>query len=241
MNFMAVKISMEAIILAGGFGTRLSHIVKDVPKPMAPVCGQPFLKYIVDDLINKGITKIIMAVGYKQDIIIDHFGSSYRNTEIAYSKEDEPLLTGGAVKKALRECSEETIFIINGDTFFDVDLKDMLNMHLENSADLTIALKYMEKFERYGTVDFYGSKVNAFAEKKYKEKGYINGGIYVIKKGLLDFYTQKKFSFETYLTNRIIDLKCVAFLSNSYFIDIGIPEDYEKVQDDFRERFGKFE
>lgn len=232
---------MEAIILAGGFGTRLSHIVKDVPKPMAPVCGMPFLEYIVNDLINKGITRIVMAVGYKQDIIINYFGCLYKNIEIVYSSENKPLYTGGAVKKALKACKEKSVCIINGDTFFDVELKVMLREHECNSADLTIALKHMENFERYGTVEFFGKKITSFEEKMHREKGYINGGIYVITKDLLESYPEDEFSFETYITDRLFDLKVLAFTSNGYFIDIGIPEDYEKAQEDFRERFERFE
>jgi D-glycero-alpha-D-manno-heptose 1-phosphate guanylyltransferase len=229
---------MEAIILAGGFGTRLSHIIKDVPKPMAPVCGNPFLKYIIDDLAIKGITRIIMAVGYKQDVIVDYFGTLYRNIKISYSREEYPLLTGGAIKKALKECEEESILIINGDTFFDVDLNGLINIHKNNNADITIALKYLENFERYGTVEFNNNKIIAFEEKKYKEKGYINGGIYVIKKNLLELNLENKFSLEEYITNKVLDINIFAFLSDGYFIDIGVPADYEKVQIDFKEKYG---
>ena len=96
---------MEVIVLAGGFGTRLSHIIPDLPKPMAPVCGRPFLRYVLDDLQRQGAERVILAVGYKQDAIRGYFGESYRGMELLYSAEDEPLLTGGAIKKALRMCS----------------------------------------------------------------------------------------------------------------------------------------
>ena len=105
---------MEAIILAGGFGTRLKHLIPDLPKPMAYVCGRPFLRYILDDLTDKGVDRIILAVGYLKETIIDYFGDSYRGAEIIYSVEDDPLLTGGAIKKSLHYCEDNDVFIING-------------------------------------------------------------------------------------------------------------------------------
>ena len=95
---------MEAIVLAGGFGTRLAHVVSDVPKPMAPVCNRPFLRFILDDLQAKGIERVVLAVGYKQEVIRDYFGAHYRGMQIVYSSEDTPLFTGGAIKKALQSC-----------------------------------------------------------------------------------------------------------------------------------------
>ena len=143
---------MEAIILAGGLGTRLSHIVKDVPKPMAPVAGRPFLEYILDYLIENDIKRVILATGYKHEIIEQHFGNLYKNIEIIYSVENEPLFTGGAIKKALSKCKENNVFIINGDTYFNVDLKEMKKFHIESNSEITIATKLMYDFERYGTV-----------------------------------------------------------------------------------------
>jgi D-glycero-alpha-D-manno-heptose 1-phosphate guanylyltransferase len=225
---------MEAIILAGGFGTRLSHIVSDVAKPMAPVAGQPFLKYILEDLISKGITRVVMAVGYKKESIITYFGQSYNGCEIVYSDEDRPLFTGGAMKKALTKCREEYVFVINGDTFFDVNLQAMAAEHLKTKADMTIATKEMEDFERYGTVIVEEGKITAFIEKKFKRSGQINGGIYLVKKDLLLSVKGEKFSFETeIMEKKVSEIKIYAFLSKGYFIDIGIEKDYDKAQKDF--------
>ena len=102
----------EAIILAGGFGTRLRHVVSDVPKPMAPVCGRPFLQYILDDLINKGVGRAVLAVGYRADVIEGFFGRAYNGLSLAYSREETPLFTGGAVKKALRACEQQDVFCL---------------------------------------------------------------------------------------------------------------------------------
>ncbi|WP_312094094.1 nucleotidyltransferase family protein [Aminipila sp.] len=225
---------MEAIILAGGFGTRLSHIVSDVPKPMAPVAAQPFVKYIVDDLIQKGIHKVVFAVGYKKECIIDFFGQQYQSCKVEYSEEDMPLLTGGAIKKALRKCENERVFIINGDTFFDVDLSKMMGFHYSNNADITIASKRMNDFDRYGTLVLKENRIFEFKEKQKCENGIINGGIYLINKELLNNVNVDKFSFENdYLEKHTKQNRIFAFFSNGYFIDIGVEEDYKKAQKDF--------
>lgn len=226
---------MEAIILAGGFGTRLSHIVNDVPKPMAPVDGQPFLKYIMDDLIIKGITRVIMAVGHKKESIMKYFGNNYNGCEIAYSVEDEPLLTGGAIKKALTICQDDYVFIINGDTFFDVNLKNMADDHKKNRAHITIATKEMKEIERYGSVLIENGRITKFIEKGIQHYGYINGGIYYLQKDIILLINEIKFSFETdILEAKTIELRVFSYISEGYFIDIGIPKDYERAQKEMR-------
>ena len=222
---------MEAIVLAGGFGTRLSTVVSDVPKPMAPINGRPFLEYLLDDLNEKGISRVILAVGYKKEIIKSHFKEKYKNIDIIYSDEDIPLGTGGAIKKALTLAKDENIFIINGDTFFDVDLKEMYQFHKKNSSKLTLAIKEMEKFDRYGSLILEGDKIIKFEEKKCVDKGYINGGIYLIKKELLNKEEKESFSFEKdILENKKFQIEKYGHKSEGYFIDIGIPEDYYKFQ-----------
>ena len=220
---------MEAIILAGGFGTRLSMVVSDVPKPMAPINGRPFLEYLLDDLNEKGINRVILAVGYKKEIIKSHFKEKYKNIDIIYSDEDIPLGTGGAIKKALTLAKDEDIFIINGDTFFDVDLKEMYQFHKKNSSKLTLAIKGMEKFDRYGSLILEEDRIIKFEEKKYNDKGYINGGIYLINKELLNEKEKESFSFEKeILENENLKIEKYGYKSEGYFIDIGIPEDYYK-------------
>lgn len=223
---------MEAIILAGGFGTRLSTVVSDVPKPMAPIKGRPFLEYLLDDLNEKGINRIILAVGYKKEIIKSHFKEKYKNIDIVYSDEDVPLGTGGAIKKALTLTKDEDIFIINGDTFFDVDLKEMYQFHKKNSSKLTLAIKDMEKFDRYGSLILEEDKIIKFEEKKYIDKGYINGGIYLIDKNLLIQEKKESFSFEKeILENKNFQIEKYGYKSEGYFIDIGIPEDYYRFKE----------
>ncbi|MHC1724262.1 MAG: nucleotidyltransferase family protein [Aminipila sp.] len=227
---------MEAIILAGGLGTRLANVVSDVPKPMAPVAGKPFLQYILDDLIDKGITHVIIAVCYKKECIIDFFGSSYKNISINYSIEEKPLYTGGAIKKALSMCKEQEVFVINGDTYFDVNLKDML-LDASKDVEILIAVKRMFDFSRYGEVKINSQKiVEAFNEKKYCKEGFINGGIYLIKRSCLTKFPEA-FSLENDYFPLILEQgKMKAFKSEGFFIDIGIPEDYKLAQACFKEK-----
>lgn len=229
---------MEAIVLAGGFGTRLAHIVSDVPKPMAPVCGHPFLEYILRDLSSKGIMRVILAVGYKADCIERFFQDRFEGMELVYSLEEKPLFTGGAVKMALSRCRDENVFIVNGDTFFDVDLAAMAKCHQATGAVLTVATKEMEHFSRYGTVESDESgRITAFREKKPCRRGAINGGIYLLKRNALEEIPREKFSFEQeYMEAKVGAVPFFAFPSSGYFIDIGIPEDYAKAQEDFQTR-----
>lgn len=226
---------MEAIVLAGGFGTRLRHIVSDVPKPMAQVCGRPFLQYILEDLAKKGVCRVILAVGYKQEVIKDFFGDSYAGMEVAYSVEEAPLLTGGAVKQAMASCTREQVLIVNGDTYFDVDIEAMARQHRNTGAELTIATKRMRHFDRYGTVktDETG-RILEFKEKAACEQGDINGGVYMVQRNAILALPQAVFSFETeYMEKQVGTGRIYAFTSEGYFIDIGVPEDYVKAQEDF--------
>jgi D-glycero-alpha-D-manno-heptose 1-phosphate guanylyltransferase len=224
---------MEAIILAGGFGTRLRHIVSDVPKPMAPVNNKPFLEYIFNYLSKYNFSKIIMAVGYKSDLIKEHFGDSFKEIKIEYSEEVIPLGTGGAIKKAVSICRDKEIFIINGDTFFDVDIREIGELHKNCSCDITIAVKEMQDFDRYGTVIIENNRITKFIEKQNMDKGKINGGVYLINRNIFDNLDEDIFSFEQTVLESLNYTMC-AYESDGYFIDIGIPEDYYKAQEDFK-------
>lgn len=222
---------MEAIVLAGGFGTRLTHVVSDVPKPMAPVGGKPFLEYVLADVARKGIHRIVLAVGYKRECIMAHFGDTFQGMEILYSQEETPLYTGGAIRRALTLCREPTVFVINGDTFFDVPLQAMAAEHAQKGAALSIAVKKMRPIERYGTVRFSPEgQITGFQEKQPLPQGYINGGIYRINAKLLTPYPEA-FSFEKQVLEKdFARHRMHAFIAGGYFIDIGIPEDYYRAQ-----------
>ncbi|MHB1693610.1 MAG: nucleotidyltransferase family protein [bacterium] len=226
---------MDAIILCGGLGTRLKSVISDIPKPLAPVNGKPFLEYVMDFLNRQNIAKVVFSVGYMAGKVKDHFNYGYKNIVITYSVETEPLGTGGAIKKALNLTESKDILILNGDTFFNIDLIGMMDFHTLNNSELTLALKKSDNTDRYGTVKIdKGSKIINFQEKHYKKCGYINGGIYIIKKGIFEkFNTEEKFSFEKDFIEKYFNkINLFGYISNGYFIDIGIPEDYEKAKNE---------
>lgn len=228
----------EAILLAGGLGTRLAHVVTDTQKVMAPVGGIPFIQYIFDSLIESGFDKLILAVSFREETVRNYFGNSYKSAEIVYSEETEPLGTGGAIKKALSFCEGNCIPVINGDTFFETDINRLIEFHKEHNAEITLTVKEMENFSRYGTVSFESNgKVTAFHEKQAVSKGFINGGIYCINKGLFD-NSGERFSFEKDIMEPLT-FDTFAFFSDGYFIDIGIPEDYFRAQTDIPLLAGK--
>jgi len=223
---------MEAVVLAGGFGTRLSHIVNDVPKPMADVNGKPFLEYIVRFLTEKIVDKIILAIGYKYESVVNYFGNEYNGVPIVYSIEDSPLGTGGAIKKASSLCENESFFIINGDTYFGVDLAEMQSAHCKAQTALTVVCKPMRDFDRYGNVVIdENSMIVAFEEKKLTQSGYINGGVYLCDKTLIENISGDVFSFEKDVLEKGLGIFS-AFVSDAYFIDIGIPEDYRRAKEE---------
>ena len=231
--FLEKDFDLEAIVLAGGLGTRLRSVVSDLPKPMAPINGKPFLEYILNYLKKNEVTRVVLSVGYKWETIKEYFGNSFENIELIYSVEDEPLGTGGAIKKALTVCDKNNIFIINGDTFFDVNLQ---NLELKDFCKIQLSLKPMNNFDRYGCVETnIEGFVTTFTEKGFREYGNINGGIYLIAKNIFDeFDLGEKFSFEEFMQNNFKQLNISTKVFDNYFIDIGIPEDYQKAQIDLR-------
>lgn len=223
----------DVIILAGGLGTRLASIVSDVPKPMATVAGEPFLNHILKRLPLNHIGQIILAVGHKYEVIEDYYGDSYQGITIVYSIEKEPLGTGGGIGLALDKVKEDSVVILNGDTSFKINYEEMWQSFKEEKFLMTIALKQMVKPDRYGTVLLDGTEVVKFQEKTTGLKsGLINGGIYWTKKELMNELPKlRKFSFEEKVLERIVsEGKIGGYISNEEFIDIGIPEDYERAQ-----------
>ena len=173
---------MEVIILAGGFGTRLRSVVNEVPKCMAPIANKPFLWYLLKYLTKFDVSKVILSLGYLRGVIIDWIDECKDEFPFAfeYAVEDEPLGTGGGIKLALKRTSKPNIIVLNGDTFFDVNLNELYEWHCLYPSSITLALKPMENFDRYGNVQICEdtNQIRRFDEKKYCEKGLINGGIY---------------------------------------------------------------
>ncbi len=228
----------EAIILAGGFGTRLQGVIgKDIPKPMAPVSGRPFLEYLLAYLNKAGVSRIILASGYKHEVIENHFGNSFMGMAIKHSVEKSPLGTGGAVKQAIKFAEGTNVLVVNGDTFFDVNLHKLENFFRSNEADVCIALRKVGDVSRYGKVEIdLKNRILGFQEKGAASgMGFINGGTYIIsrkafmKLDLPEVFSLEKDYFEKYYTKQqMFGVRCF-----SYFLDIGIPEDYEEAQHAF--------
>lgn len=215
----------EAIILCGGLGTRLRSVISDVPKPMAPIKNKPFLAFVLEYLKKQNISRVVLAVSYKYEIIQEYFGNSYLGMQILYSIEKEPLGTGGAILEALNLINSDSCYVLNGDTFFDVNLD---RLKLDNS-DICVALKPMKNFDRYGSVDIdNNSYISTFNEKKFTSNGLINGGVYLIKKNIFNsFNLPNKFSFEEFFQENFLIFNAKATVFDDYFIDIGIPQDYK--------------
>ena len=192
----------EAIVLAGGMGTRLKEVVADIPKPMAEINGKPFLYYLNNYLIKNGITHIILSVGYKSDIIKKYFGTGNKSVKISYAIEETPLGTGGGIRCAMKYANNQHVFIVNGDTLFNIRLQELADLHQEKNAALTMALRRMKDGSRYGSVvTDHSNKIIAFHEKKDDIKNVlINGGTYLIDKHL--FLTKnfpEKFSMLSFM------------------------------------------
>ncbi|WP_107037601.1 HAD-IIIA family hydrolase [Brumimicrobium mesophilum] len=224
---------MEAIILAGGLGTRLKDVSKQMPKSMALIQNRPFLEYQMDLLIAQGVDKFVLSIGYKSEQIQKHFKESYKNCSVQYAVEKELLGTGGAIKNAMRFTTTENVIVANGDSLVVTDLKKQLNFHIENKADVTLALKEMKDFERYGTVNLdANSRITNFIEKQPIKEGIINAGLYIFNvKTFIERKWPQKFSVERdYFEAYVKEVKMLGFLMNGYFLDIGIPADFQRAQ-----------
>jgi D-glycero-alpha-D-manno-heptose 1-phosphate guanylyltransferase len=223
----------EAIILAGGLGTRLRSVIADVPKCMAPVNGTPFIAFVIDALKKQGVERFIFSLGYKSKSIIDFVEAGYPNLDKVYAIENEPLGTGGAIRDACKKVKGTNVLVLNGDTLFNANLKSLSHFHARQNADCTIALKPMINIERYSTVDTNNrNMVIAFTEKKFCQKGLINGGIYVLNvNSFLKEDLPEVFSFEKEYLEKSFSVRAMfGMRQDEYFIDIGIPEDYERAQ-----------
>lgn len=215
----------------GGLGTRLRNVVKDRPKPMALIHGKPFLEYQVEWLKKNGVKDIILSTGYMSEKIEEYFHSGEKHgISIKYVKEKDLLGTGGAIKNA-RDVLDEQFLALNGDSMFLVDIKSMIQFHRDNQADLTISLARAKEQSKFGNVKTNDKlQITEFVEKGDSPTGLINGGIYYFEKNEFDWQSlPDKFSIERDFFPQVIKNKRVfGFVSDSYFIDIGTEEDYEK-------------
>ena len=221
----------EAVILAGGLGTRLRSTVPGVPKPMAPVAGRPFLEILLGSLRTKGIERAVLSVGYLADSVIDHFGHSFRGMELAYAVESEPLGTGGALRLALARCVSDHAFVFNGDTFLDLDLDGVARLWRSSRTPIIVA-RHVEDTSRYGRLIASDGRVLRFEGKAAGGPGLINAGCYVVPSDLLAGERfPERFSFEQdFLASAVEHERFSVFISDGKFIDIGVPDDYLRAQ-----------
>lgn len=228
---------LEAIILAGGLGIRLRDAVPDLPKCMAPVAGKPFLSYVIDHLRMQGVERFVFSLGYKWGVIEEYLQKEYSTLDYTSVIEEEPLGTGGAVQTAMQKIISDDVIIVNGDTLFKIKRGKILETHKAKNAECTLALKPMQNFDRYGAVELNNnSEIISFKEKNFYQNGLINGGIYLLnKEKFLTRSFPEKFSFEKdYLEKFCGEGKFYGSIQDGYFIDIGIPEDYRKAQNDLK-------
>lgn len=222
----------EAVVLAGGLGVRLREAVPDLPKPMAPVAGRPFLAWLLERLERQGVRHAVLAVGYRAEAIERHFGRAFGALRLSYAHEREPLGTGGALRQALRLIGAFPALALNGDSLVDLDLVAMRATHEAAGVPLTMALAQVEDAGRYGRVVVRDGRVVAFEAKGRAGPGAINAGVYMVEAGLLDDPALgERFSFEKdFLEPRVAALPIAAHLAGGGFIDIGVPADYRRAQ-----------
>ncbi|MBF0125980.1 MAG: nucleotidyltransferase family protein [Magnetococcales bacterium] len=220
----------EAIILAGGLGQRLRALVPDLPKPMAPVGDKPFLARLLDLIARQGVERVILSVGYKSDVIMDHFGKRYNGLELVYAVEERALGTAGGIRLGLERVHGEQAFVLNGDTWFDAPLVRLAARFAQQPAGVVMAVKPMENCSRYGAIHLDGDRITGFQEKGLQGPGLINGGVFLLSAALREELTGC-FSFESdFLQPRIHRMTVAAVVCEGFFIDIGIPEDYLAAQ-----------
>jgi D-glycero-alpha-D-manno-heptose 1-phosphate guanylyltransferase len=222
---------MEAIILAGGFGTRLREVVPDLPKPMAPVAGRAFLEILLSDLAGKGFERVVLSLGYKAEIIASHFGERFAGMDITYAVEERPLGTGGAVRLGMSKCVGDHVFVFNGDTFLDLEPAAVEAVWHEKHSPIIVACT-VDDTTRYGRLVVENDSVSGFTEKGLSGPGLINAGCYVLGvEQLNDWPLNTSFSLEAdYFSRAILSEPVSVFETQGMFIDIGVPEDYVRAQ-----------
>ncbi|MBI9039592.1 MAG: nucleotidyltransferase family protein [Bacteroidales bacterium] len=228
----------EAIILAGGLGTRLKSLVKEIPKSMALINGKPFLEYQLNYLHEFGINRIVFSLGYKNEFIQSYFGSQFKSISISYAIENEALGTGGGILNAFQKINSKEVFVLNGDTMFEVNLLKFFAFHKNRDSKVSLALRFLEDVSRFGTVETDSdNRITGFHEKNFvNSSGYINGGIYIIDKCFYEnLNLGTKFSIECDCFEKIYKTeKLYGFQCDEYFLDIGVPDDFNKAQHEFK-------
>lgn len=222
---------MECIVLAGGLGTRLRGVVADVPKPMAPIAGRPFLEILLQLLARKGFRRVILSVGFMSHVIRAYAGDRHSGMDIVYSTEESPLGTGGGVRLAMEKAAGDHVFIFNGDTFLDLEVDQMERQWQARQRPLIVGREVPDTM-RYGRLQVQSGRATGFTEKGVAGPGLINAGCYVFRRGQLDgFPLNRRFSLEAdFLAAAMARGDFDVFVTTGQFIDIGVPEDFARAQ-----------
>lgn len=228
---------LSAVILAGGLGTRLLSVVSDRPKILAPVCGKPFIHYLLDQLLGFGFDSVLLLTGYRSEIVQAQLGNQYQSLSLRYSTESKPLGTGGAVRLALDLIQSPQVLLLNGDSYCQIDFNGFLQFHGRHPSCCSMALAVTtEGAPRYGSVlQDPSGRVTAFQEKSDQGAGCINAGIYLIPRASLQEIEQgsvvslEKDLFPSWVHSPGI----MGFSKTGRFIDIGIPQSFAEAQQFF--------
>jgi D-glycero-alpha-D-manno-heptose 1-phosphate guanylyltransferase len=219
----------DCIILAGGLGTRLQSVVNDRPKCLANIGNRPFLAYLLDYLQQQGVRNVVLSLGYKHELVEEWLLSYSSSLQIKIVVEEVPLGTGGGIKLALEKTTSPAVLVVNGDTLFAIDVAQLYACHQRNKCQVTLGLKPMRNFDRYGRVLIDKEQVTEFCEKQFCTEGLINGGVFILQRESLQRFPDK-FSFEKDFLEQVTGKNIGGYIEDGYFIDIGIPEDYERAQ-----------
>ena len=222
---------MIAVVLAGGKGTRISSVVPDLPKPMVPIGGRPFLERIFDLIDNSVVEDVVVSVGYLSSKIIDHFGDNYRGLKLHYSVETEPLGTGGAVLQASAQIQDDFFLVLNGDSILELQIDDLLEYHKKHKKSIVVVSR-VEDVSRYGQVSF-DDRIHSFSEKTGFGVGYINTGIYILSKEVFRLVESRQFSLENLICSELANQEFIPYEVSGRFIDIGTPVDLKRAESFF--------
>lgn len=219
----------EAVILAGGIGSRLRSVVADRPKVLAAVNGRPFITYLLDQLADAGVASVVISTGYMADKVEAELGPAFRNVRLAYSRECDPLGTGGGLRLALDSTRAATLLVLNGDSYCAADIKALLEFHAAKRATATLTLARVADSSRFGRVETdVTDSVCSFVEKGGPQgPGWINAGIYCLNREVIEeIPTGRPVSLEREVFPKLIGNSLYGFQSDGRFLDIGTPESY---------------
>ncbi len=225
----------EAVVLAGGRGTRLGGLTGQVPKPMLDVAGVPFVEHVVWNLARHGIKRICISSGYLSEAVTSVLEDGRRlGVEILHSVEDEPAGTGGALALAAEHLADDVFVVVNGDTLFDVNYLDLaLLLASASDAQAALALRRVGDAARFGSVTLSGDRVTRFAEKSAEGEGLVSGGVYVLRASALEALQPGPSSLESDLFPELVAAgRALGREYDGFFIDIGVPAEFERAQAD---------